>query len=107
MKCETPRLFLSTKAGAPSGPETTYRLWSAYAFRRPTEPARPRPPGSGGNRHAASNRAEKPETPRKERTQNDAREVDRIRGQADGSANKSLPNPCADAPRSQYSGDPN
>src|ERR1051325_7005862 len=63
MKCGKPRRFPSTKADAPSGRGTTCRLDSRCAFHRPTEPPRRRLHHSGGNRHAAWNRAEKPKSP--------------------------------------------
>src|ERR1019366_6353639 len=75
MKCETPRPFPSTKAGAPSGLETACTPGSAYVCRRPTELPRRRPPHSGGNRPAASNKAEKPKIPRKDKFETALREL--------------------------------
>ena len=57
--------FPSTKAGAPSGPETACRLWLGCVCHRPRELPRPRP-RSGGNRRAAWSTAGRPKIPRKE-----------------------------------------
>jgi hypothetical protein len=70
---------------------------------RPTELPRRRSPHSGGNPRGTWNKAEKPESPKKECTRNAFRKVDHNQAPAGGNGNKPLSTLCVDTRRSRYS----